>query len=102
MARREKPYPYKLPNSPRDFDISYQNQLVRQIEQVLNELYQPELLRGDGLFIDINTLPSTGAGLRAGTVFRDGVFLKIIREGDVYVGDNTITVALGTITVTTT
>jgi hypothetical protein len=102
MARRQKASPYKLPNPTQLFDLSYQNQLVRQIEQVLNELYQPEIARGDGLYLDINTLPSTGAGLRPGTVFRDGVFLKIIREGDTYIGDSSITVALGTITVVTT
>lgn len=102
MTSRRKPIQYKLPSAPTDYAPTYFNQLVRQIEEALNTLNHPVLAKCDQLFIDINTLPSTGAGLRAGTVFRDGVFLKIVREGDVYIDTYSITVSLGTITVTTT
>ena len=102
MVSRQKAIPYRLPSSPNDYEQSYFNQLVRQIEKGLNELSHPSLAKCDQLFIDINTLPSTGAGLRPGFVFRDGSILKIVKEGDVYIDTYFITVALGTITVTTT
>lgn len=102
MSRRPKPIPYKLPNAPMEYDISFFNQLNRQIEKILNSLYYPETVQCDGINIDINTLPSAGSGLRPGTVFRDGTTLKIVRENDAYATGFTLTVGLGTVTVTTT
>lgn len=102
MVARPKPIPYRLPNAPSTYDVGYFNQLVRQIEKVLNNNDQPELAKADALYLDLNTLPSSGYGLRPGFVFRDGSFLKIVLEGSVYMPSLKITVSRGTITVTTT
>lgn len=100
VASRQNPLPNKLPSAPEEYEVSFFNQLNRQIERILNELNQPALAKAGSLFLDINSLPTSGYGLRQGMVYRDGSTLKIVLDGSAFTLTNTATVSLGTITVT--
>jgi hypothetical protein len=99
MTSRITPIPHKMPNAPKEYDVSYFNQLNRQLERVLNDLNQPAIAKSGGLYIDINSLPISGVDLRPGFVYRDGPFLMIVLEGSAYLSTNLINVSLGTLTV---
>lgn len=97
---RQNPLPNKLPNAPKEYDNSFLDQYSRQLERILNKHEQPDLIKGGGLLLDINSLPTSGYGKRPGTVYRDVNILKIILLGDVFPIVSPITVGRGTITVT--
>lgn len=99
MASRQTPSPHKLPNAPADYNVSFFNQFNRQIEKILNELNQPDLAKSGGLYIDVESLPSSGYNLRPGMVFRDGAILKIVLVGAIYLPTLSTSVQLGTLTV---
>ena len=99
VASRQNPLPHKMPNAPEEYDVSFFNQMNKQIERILNDLNQPALAKAGALYLDINSLPASGYGLRQGFVYRDGSILKIVLDGNAFVLKNSITVSLGTLTV---
>ncbi len=96
------PRKYRLPAPPTDHDQNYLNQLIRQLEQIVNELQHPSQAQAGGMIFDIDSLPASGANLRPGTVFRDGAMLKIARVGYIYAGGLELNISGGAVTVVTT
>jgi hypothetical protein len=79
--------------------MSYMNTLVRALQQQFDYLSNPSTLRGGDLYL--SNMPTRGAGLAPGCVFADSGVLKIVMEGDIYAESFSLSVSVGTVTVTT-
>jgi len=95
--RRPLP-PLKIP--PRDYKIEDFQQVVRFVNELLNNINNP----GDivGCSLQFINLAENGYGLPVGGVYVDANgFLKMVRETDVFAPSFAARARLGTVTVTT-
>lgn len=60
-----------LPLPPRDYDITYMNLLLRDINSRFDQLEQAAPLRGTTLNLNLKTLPTSATGLSSGDVWVD-------------------------------
>lgn len=88
------------PRPPAEYSLDYGNQLNRWLTNLSELIGGLSYLRGSGLFLSLDSLPTTGYGLRPGEVFANDGVLTIVREDDIYLGSLTATSALGGLTVT--
>lgn len=99
-----EPSPPTLPAAPRpstNWTLEYGNQLYRWLTAFQQYYTNYPYLRGSGLYFLPDSLAETGYGLQPGMVFSNAGVLTVVREGDIWAGPLTATVALGTVTVTT-
>lgn len=94
------PIRVQFPAAPATYTQGYFNQLIRTLISAFDRLEQPVVIRGGSLFLT-NT-PTSGYNLPIGSVFSDGGILTIIEIGDAYATSTSATVAMGSVTVTTT
>jgi len=87
------------PPQPREeFSYEYSNQLYRWLQAFAEQQNGFMFLRANGLYYP--GIPQTGYGLRAGEVFSNGGILTIVQDGDIWAGSLSVSVELGTVTVT--
>lgn len=102
MTHRERKAvsaPVVLPRPPDQYDTSYMNNFIKQLQSALDDARSPSLLKGGELFL--SNVPSRGWGLPAGSVFEDSGVLRVVRSFDVFADTNLTTAYVGTVTVTT-
>lgn len=102
MTRRDRTAisaPVVLPRPTDQYDYSYMNNLIKQLQAALDDARSPSVIRGGELFI--SNLPSRGAGLPSGSVFEDSGVLKVVRVSDAFADTYIVGSQLGTVTVTT-
>lgn len=85
------------PRAPLQFTADWANQLNRWLINYTRLSAFPSVLRGGRLYLP--SLPTSGAGLIVGEVYRDGDLLRIVLEGAGYVGSVSTTGELGTLDV---
>lgn len=90
------PAPPRPPAAP-PYD-SYFNELNRWFEVLTSAIADAHYLRATGLYFA--TIPTSGYGLRAGEVFSNAGVLTVVRENDIWLGSQSATTGLGTLTVT--
>jgi hypothetical protein len=89
-----------LPVPPVEYDQRYGTDLIRILRLYFNQLDSTTSLVIDGL--QLLNLPTSGYGLRTGTVFRMGEDLKIALPNIAYSLGVSASGALGTVSVTIT
>ena len=60
-----------LPLPPRDYDITYMNLLLRDLNTRFDQAEQTGPVRGTLLNLDLKTLPTSATGLSSGDVWVD-------------------------------
>jgi len=85
------------PRAPLEFSADWANQLNRWLINYTRLANFPAVLRGGRLYLP--SLPTSGAGLIVGEVYRDGDLLRVVIEGAGYVGTVSATGQLGTLDV---
>jgi len=88
-----------LPVPPPEYDQQYLTNLIRTLRLYFNQLDSTTSLQIEGLLL--LALPTSGYGLRTGTVFRVGEDLKIVVPNVAYTAGVSGSGALGTVSVTT-
>lgn len=98
-SRRPPPLP-RLPAAPRAYDQGYFAELIRELDNLIAAVYteQEAIVRT----LNIHRIPVTGYALRTGDVFRDGDgFLHIAEANKGYMVGLSVSLSLGTVTVST-
>tara|TARA_R100001440_G_scaffold33124_1_gene52036 strand:- start:2419 stop:2709 length:291 start_codon:yes stop_codon:yes gene_type:complete len=93
MATNVTPFP-RLPTAPKEIDAKYISDLVRALEIFLRQAQNPQL--------NLQEIPTDGNNnlLAQGDIFiSDGGFLKIIGANEIHSGSVSVTVSLGTVSV---
>lgn len=91
-----------LPAPPRpqdEFSREWSNQMNRWLTNLADKLNGVYYLRGSGLYLDPNSFPTSGYGLRAGEVFANDGVLTWVREDDIWAGGFAVSAEVGTVTV---
>lgn len=86
------------PRPPKEYSQDYGNQLNRWFDNLTELLNGIHYGRFNGLFLP-PPFATSGYGLKPGEVFANAGILTIVREGDVWIGSLSITVAAGSVTV---
>jgi hypothetical protein len=86
------------PRSPQSWSPDWAEQLNRWLINYIRLANFPAVLRGGRLYLP--SLPASGYGLIVGEVYRDGNVLKVVLEGNGYMGSVAATGFVGTLTVT--
>lgn len=89
------------PRPPREYTPEYGNQLYRWMESLARHTQSVYYLRGSGLYLSPDSLPTSGYGLKPGEVFANAGILTVVREDDIWLGSQSATGSVGTLTVTT-
>ena len=85
------------PRAPNQYTQDWANQINRWLTNYTRLAGFPAVLRGGRLYLP--SLPTSGYGLIVGEVYRDGDLLRIVLEGNGYIGGVSATGALGTLDV---
>ena len=85
------------PRAPNEYTQDWANQINRWLTNYTRLAGFPAVLRGGRLYLP--SLPTSGYGLIVGEVYRDGDLLRIVLEGNGYIGGVSATGALGTLDV---
>ncbi len=88
-----------LPQATEEYDPEQMDLLIQALEENFRTLSQAGLLRGSTLFLQ--GVPDNGQGLRAGFVYQDGGFLRIVREGDQFPSGFQATTSVGDVAILT-
>jgi hypothetical protein len=88
-----------LPVPPNEYNQQYVTNLIRALRLYFNQLDSTASLQIDGL--SLLSLPTSGYGLRTGTVFRVGENLKIVVPNVAYTAGVSASGSIGSVTVTT-
>lgn len=88
------------PRAPAVWTLDFANQLNRYLANLQNTLQGIYLLRGSGLYLSPDSLPTSGYDLYPGLVFSNDGVLTIVRAGDTWIGGFEVTIGLGSVTVT--
>lgn len=100
VTRYQTPITNRVPQAPAEYNAGSFNNIVRVIEDNFNLITGVGLVRAGGIFLV--DPPRTGAGLRPGEVYVDGEgYLRMVREGDIFLGSVSASGGLGTLTVLT-
>lgn len=86
------------PRAPNQWTQDWAEQLNRWLINYTRLVAFPDTLRGGRLYLP--SLPASGYGLIVGEVYRDGNVLKIVLEGDGYIGSVATAGSVGTLSVT--
>jgi len=88
-----------LPIPPGDYKREDFNQIIRKLNQLMDNVFNPgDLVATSLTFIDV---AESGYGLAVGAVYVDANgFLKIVREQDVFAPSFTVRTKLHAVTVT--
>lgn len=89
------------PRAPAQWTVDYANQLNRWLTNIQDTLQGIYLLRGSGLYLSPDSLPTSGYGLYPGMVFANDGVLTIVRPDDIWAGGFAVTTGLGSVTVST-
>lgn len=90
---------FVFPRPPKEYDQAYFERLINLLNHMEQRLHNLGDVGMDSFHL--RECPSEGGGLRAGDVFEDNGFLKIVLSNDIYVSSMSMTSYLGTITVST-
>jgi hypothetical protein len=89
----------RLPSPAGGIDDIYVNQLIAALEdtiEILNSVRHRTFSE-----INLTSLQGHGGNLRVGDVYEDSGILKIVRTGDVLAASQSMTMSIGTVTVST-
>jgi hypothetical protein len=87
-----------LPVPPNEYNQQYVTNLIRALRLYFNQLDSTASLQIDGL--SLLSLPTSGYGLRTGTVFRVGEDLKIVVPNVAYTAGVSSSGSIGSVTAT--
>ena len=87
-----------LPVPPNEYNQQYVTNLIRALRLYFNQLDSTASLQIDGL--SLLSLPTSGYGLRTGTVFRVGEDLKIVVPNVAYTAGVSASGSIGSVTAT--
>jgi hypothetical protein len=87
-----------LPVPPPEYDQQYVTNLIRALRLYFNQLDSTTSLQIEGL--SLLALPTSGYGLRTGTVFRVGDDLKIVASNIAYTIGVSASGSIGSVTAT--
>jgi hypothetical protein len=88
-----------LPVPPKQYDVNFMSQFARAINAYFNLLDSTTPIQVDSIIL--SGLPTNGAGLTIGAVYRDGDTLKIVVPYLTYAASLQATASVGNISVTT-
>lgn len=88
------------PRPPDQYSLAYGNQLNRWLANLLEQVGGLSYLRGSGLFLSVESLPTSGYGLKPGEVFANDGILTIVGEDDIFAGSLVAEAEIGSLTVT--
>jgi hypothetical protein len=94
---------FKAPTLPMPtpaYDVNFMNQLTRALGNYFNLLDSTTPIQVDSIVL--TNLPTTGANLPIGSVYKAGDALMIVVDYKAYAASLSATVTLGTVSVTTT
>lgn len=74
MSRELVPLQFALP--PEEYDVSYFNDMVRSLSQLVVQINNPGELRGTR--ITLTDLPTSSDGLETGALFNDNGTVKVV------------------------
>lgn len=83
------------PRAPNEYTADWANQINRWLINYTRLAAFPAVLRGGRLYLP--SLPTSGAGLIVGEVYRDGDLLRVVLEGAGYAGTVSAAGQLGTL-----
>lgn len=98
-TRRIAPITTVLPIPPQNYDSSYMVNLVSALQRAMHGLEQAPTLRGG--WLNLSDPRFDAYNLTVGDIYIDGNILKIVRMGDTGFLGGGLTIATGTVTVTT-
>jgi hypothetical protein len=89
-----------LPKASREYDEQQFNLLIRELEDRFVSLEGFRFLKGSGMLLI--GLQEGGVGLEINRVYEENGFLKIVKQGSVFVASTSMSTSVGTVTVAVT